>query len=116
MAISDDVKELRAMEPFKPAGFVEIADLTVKLGYENRGLRALAALLMGGRISKAAQVSNWARQELDKKQIRYAATDAWIKPRDLSTCHRREECHRDGKRLNRRAAACSTYQLTRSPS
>ena len=73
VAIKDDVKELRAME-----GFVEIADITVKLGYENRGLRALAGLLLQGRISKAAQVSNWARPELDKKQVRYAATDAWI--------------------------------------
>jgi len=78
VAIKDDVKELRAMQDFQPGGFIEIADLTKKLGYENRGLRALAGLLLGGRISKAAQVSNWARPELDEKQIRYAATDAWI--------------------------------------
>jgi ribonuclease D len=78
VAIKDDVKELRAMEDFTPGGFVEIADITLKLGYENRGLRALAGLLLQGRISKAAQVSNWARPELDKKQVRYAATDAWI--------------------------------------
>lgn len=78
VAIKDDVKELRAMQEFTPGGFVEIAEITAKLGYENRGLRALAGLLLGGRISKAAQVSNWARPELDKKQIRYAATDAWI--------------------------------------
>ena len=78
VAIKDDVKELKVMEDFTPAGFVEIADITVKLGYENRGLRALAALLLNGRISKAAQVSNWARETLDEKQIRYAATDAWI--------------------------------------
>ena len=78
VAIKDDVKELRAMEDFTPNGFVEIADITVKLGYENRGLRALAGLLLQGRISKAAQVTNWARPKLDKKQVRYAATDAWI--------------------------------------
>ncbi len=78
VAIKDDVKELRAMAEFSPAGFVEIADITLKLGYENRGLRALAGLIMKGRISKAAQVSNWARPDLDQKQIRYAATDAWI--------------------------------------
>jgi len=78
VAIKDDVKELQAMEAFEPVGFVEITDLTVKQGIENRGLRALAGLLLGGRISKAAQVSNWARRELDPKQIRYAATDAWI--------------------------------------
>jgi len=84
VAIKDDVKELRKMEDFQPGGFVEIADITLKLGYENRGLRALAGLLMQGRISKAAQVSNWARPELDPKQVRYAATDAWIS-RDLYT-------------------------------
>jgi len=78
VAIKDDVKELRAMQDFEPAGFVEIAEITVKLGYENRGLRALAGLFMNGRISKGAQVSNWARDELDNKQVRYAATDAWI--------------------------------------
>jgi ribonuclease D len=78
IAIKDDVKELRAMEDFTPSGFIEVADITVKLGYENRGLRALAGLLLQGRISKAAQVTNWARPKLDNKQIRYAATDAWI--------------------------------------
>lgn len=78
VAIRDDVKELQAMEAFSPNGMAEITDLTVPLGYENRGLRPLAGLLLGGRISKAAQVSNWARQELSEKQIRYAATDAWI--------------------------------------
>ena len=78
VAIKDDVKELRAMEDFTPNGFVDISDITVKLGYENRGLRALAGLLLQGRISKAAQVTNWARPKLDNKQVRYAATDAWI--------------------------------------
>lgn len=78
VAIKDDVSALRKMEEFQADGFVEITDITLPLGYENRGLRALAALLMHGRISKAAQVSNWARATLDPKQIRYAATDAWI--------------------------------------
>ncbi len=92
VAIKEDVKELRAMEDFTPDGFLEIAEITAKLGYENRGLRALAALLLRGRISKAAQVSNWARAELDRKQIRYAATDAWIS-REL---YRKAVAERDG--------------------
>ncbi len=78
VAIKDDVKELKAMEEFNAQGFVEITNLTTKLGYENRGLRPLAGIMMGGRISKAAQVSNWAKPELDLKQVRYAATDSWI--------------------------------------
>lgn len=78
VAIKDDVKELQAMEAFEPAGFVDVTNITRELGYENRGLRALAGLLLKGRISKAAQVSNWERTELNQKQIRYAATDAWV--------------------------------------
>ena len=66
------------MEDFTPDGFIEVTELTTKLGYVNKGLRPLAALLLGGRISKGAQVSNWARADLDQKQIAYAATDAWI--------------------------------------
>lgn len=78
VGIRDDVRELCKFEEFNAHGFLEVGELTVKLGYENRGLRALAALLLNGRISKAAQVSNWAREQLDSKQIKYAATDAWI--------------------------------------
>jgi len=78
VALKDDVKELRAVTDFDAKGFFEITELTARLKIESRGLRALAGLLMGGRISKAAQVSNWAKQELDEKQLRYAATDAWV--------------------------------------
>jgi ribonuclease D len=78
VGIRDDVRELLKFESFNPGGFLEIGELTKKLGYLNSGLRSLAALLLDGRISKAAQVSNWARNELSSKQITYAATDAWI--------------------------------------
>ncbi len=78
VAIRDDIKELQAVQAFIPGGVAEVTDLTRKLGYENRGLRPLAGLLLQSRISKGAQVTNWARQELSEKQIRYAATDAWI--------------------------------------
>lgn len=78
VAIKDDVKELQAVVPFQAAGFFEVTKLTTELGFENKGLRPLAGLLLNGRISKGAQVSNWAKEELDEKQIRYAATDAWI--------------------------------------
>eukprot|EP00039_Didymoeca_costata_P017056 m.313316 g.313316 ORF g.313316 m.313316 type:complete len:208 (-) comp16488_c0_seq7:2510-3133(-) len=78
VGIEADVKELLVIQRFKPAGFIEVTDVTSELGYENKGLRALAALLLGGRVSKGAQMTNWARAELEQRQIRYAATDAWI--------------------------------------
>ncbi|MEI7850779.1 MAG: hypothetical protein WCH86_03020, partial [Kiritimatiellales bacterium] len=45
---------------------------------KNLGLRGLAALLLGFRVSKREQTSNWAKNELTESQIRYAATDAWL--------------------------------------
>ncbi|WP_201766956.1 hypothetical protein [Chrysiogenes arsenatis] len=38
----------------------------------------MAALLLGMKISKKAQCSNWGRKKLDHTQLVYAATDAWI--------------------------------------
>lgn len=78
VAIADDIKKLQERQPFKPAGFVEIADLTQGLGILNTGLRSLAGLLLNFRISKRAQVSNWALDQLSESQIQYAATDAWV--------------------------------------
>ena len=81
VAIADDIKKLQELLDFKPAGFIEIADLTQKTGILNTGLRSLAGLLLNIRISKRAQVSNWARSKLTEAQIQYAATDAWVSRR-----------------------------------
>lgn len=78
VALRDDVKRLQALTPFKPAGFTDVSEMTQALGIENTGLRSLAALFLHVRISKSAQVTNWARNSLTAKQIYYAATDAWI--------------------------------------
>lgn len=78
VAIADDIKKLQDLHPFKPAGFVEIATLSQKVGILNTGLRSLSGLLLNFRISKRAQVSNWARSDLSEAQIQYAATDAWV--------------------------------------
>jgi ribonuclease D len=78
VAIADDIKKLQDLHTFRPGGFVEIADLTQKAGILNTGLRSLAGLLLGFRISKRAQVSNWAKSSLSEAQIQYAATDAWV--------------------------------------
>jgi ribonuclease D len=85
VAIQDDIKKLQELLEFKPGGFVEIADLTQKAGILNTGLRSLAGLLLNFRISKRAQVSNWARSALSEAQVQYAATDAWVS-RELY-CH-----------------------------
>jgi len=78
VAIRDDIKALQALKKFNPQGFVELTTLTKAAGFEVEGLKKLTALILGFRISKSAQTSNWEAQKLDEKQISYAATDAWV--------------------------------------
>ncbi len=73
-----DIRELKKMSGFKAAGFADQGNLARKAGIRNHGLRGLAAVLLGFRISKGMQVSNWARNVLTPQQIQYAATDAWV--------------------------------------
>ncbi|MCI5222731.1 MAG: 3'-5' exonuclease domain-containing protein 2 [Candidatus Electrothrix sp. AR4] len=78
VAIKFDLQELNKLTRFTPAGFVELGTLSKKKGIKNNGLRGLAAVVLGLRITKSAQTSNWARDELTQSQISYAATDAWV--------------------------------------
>jgi len=78
VSIRDDLGELRKLAAFEPAGFVELATHAKQAHIKNLGLRGLAALLLGFRVSKREQTSNWAKNELTESQIRYAATDAWL--------------------------------------
>ncbi len=73
-----DHRELAKISPFKAAGFVDLGDRAKEAGILNHGLRGLAAVLLGFRISKGAQTSNWAKDVLTPQQVQYAATDAWV--------------------------------------
>lgn len=78
VALRDDVRALQRLKTFKPAGIAELNDLAKQAGLEIEGVKKLAGLLLGFRISKSAQTSNWEVDELNEKQISYAATDAWV--------------------------------------
>lgn len=78
VGIRDDIKAVQALKRFKPAGFVELTELTRQAGLEVESVKKLTALLLGFRISKSAQTSNWEAEQLDSRQISYAATDAWV--------------------------------------
>jgi len=78
VAVNDDIGKLNNLFPLEPSGFIDLADLTAKAGIKNAGLRGLAALLLGFRISKQRQCSRWDAPKLAPAQIVYAATDAWI--------------------------------------
>lgn len=78
VSVRDDVLALRRLMEFKPAGFVDLGRISARCQMQTHGLRNLAANLLGFRISKGAQCSNWAKKRLTPQQIVYAATDAWV--------------------------------------
>ena len=77
VAIKDDIKTLRDRRDFSPHGFVELTDITLGKGIVPKGLRDIAALVLQGKISKKAKITNWEAKFLSRTQIAYAATDAW---------------------------------------
>jgi ribonuclease D len=78
VAVDFDLLQLQRLSHFQPEGFAELATVAKESGIKNHGLRGLAAVMLGYRISKGAQRSNWGADSLSEKQLRYAATDAWV--------------------------------------
>jgi ribonuclease D len=78
VSLGYDLQELQKLAPFTQAGFVGLGRMSKEKGIKNHGLRGLAAVVLNLRITKSAQTSNWARSELSRSQILYAATDAWV--------------------------------------
>lgn len=77
VAIRDDIKFLRGINNFSPEGFIELQEMAKSIGIQDFSLKKLAAIVLGFRISKTQQLTNWEAEELTPAQILYAATDAW---------------------------------------
>ena len=78
ISIDDDIKELRKLRKFQPAGFTDLNSIATEIGVKHIGVKKLAAIFLEQRISKGQQTSNWENEVLTPGQQRYAATDAWI--------------------------------------
>lgn len=77
-AVRDDIKALKKRDPnFTPESFFDLNEELRRVGFLNVGVRNLSAMVLGIRISKSEQVSNWEAPALTEKQLLYAATDAW---------------------------------------
>ncbi len=74
----DDVRGLQRIHGFKAAGFVDLQKIAWEWGIRDKSVKKLAANILGCRISKAQQLSNWEADTLTEAQCRYAATDAWV--------------------------------------
>ncbi|MBN2682697.1 MAG: 3'-5' exonuclease domain-containing protein 2 [Bacteroidales bacterium] len=78
LAIRDDLKNLKKIHGFNPVSFVDMAEMAGEYGIKEKGLKKLAGIILGIRISKNQRLSNWELTELSEAQMRYAATDAWV--------------------------------------
>ncbi len=78
IALHDDIKGLQRLRNFVPNSFINANKVTLEMGITNQGIRKLAGIILGGRVSKSQQLSNWESPEFTKAQITYAATDAWV--------------------------------------
>ncbi len=78
VAVHDDLRFLKKLKKFKPEGFVDLQAYVKDFGIESSGLKKLTAIVLGFRISKRQQVTDWEADELTEQQKIYAATDAWV--------------------------------------
>ena len=78
IGLEDDFNLLNNLQTFDKQGFLDLNKKFEEIGAEKIGARNLAGMILGIRISKSAQTSNWEVEKLAEKQIKYAATDAWI--------------------------------------
>lgn len=78
VSIADDLKNLQKLFPFEPQGVVDLGTVAHRAGLKQTGVRNLAGLFLGARVTKGAKTTNWAAPRLTQQQITYAATDAYI--------------------------------------
>lgn len=78
VAIHDDIRFLRGVKKFSPDGFIDLQSFVKDFGIESSGLKKLTAIVLGFRISKRQQITDWEADQLTEAQQIYAATDAWV--------------------------------------
>jgi len=76
-AIHDDLRGLQRYSKFTAKGFVDLQTIGLNWGIKDKSVKKMAAIILGLKISKSQQLSNWEAHELTHAQIQYAAIDAW---------------------------------------
>lgn len=78
VAVHDDIRFLKGVRKFSPDGFIDLQNFVKDFGIQSSGLKKLVAIVLGFRISKRQQVTDWEANQLTEAQLIYAATDAWV--------------------------------------
>lgn len=77
-AVNDDVRGLEKHHDFQPKAFMDLQKMVWEYGIKDKSVKKMAAIILGIRISKTQQLSNWEAETLSDAQCAYAATDAWV--------------------------------------
>ena len=77
-AIHDDIRGLQKKHDFAPEGFVDLQKIVWEWGIRDKSVKKMSAIILGARVSKTQQLSNWEADSLSESQQMYAATDAWV--------------------------------------
>ena len=77
-AVLDDIRGLQRYQNFTPRSFVDLQRIVGEYGIRDKSVKKMSAIILGVRISKTQQLSNWEADVLSESQIKYAATDAWV--------------------------------------
>lgn len=77
VSVADDLRGLKTVFPFVEHNVIDLGRAARHCGMKQTGVRNLAGMLLGFRITKGNKTSNWAAHTLTPAQINYAATDAW---------------------------------------
>jgi len=78
LSLRDDIRELRKKRQITPRNLVDLQLIVGDYGIEAMSLKKISAIVLGSRLSKRQQLSNWESPKLNPKQQIYAATDAWV--------------------------------------
>lgn len=77
-AVRDDIRGLQRYREFCARSFVDLQSIVGDYGIRDKSVKKMTAIILGYRISKTQQLSNWEAETLSESQVRYAATDAWV--------------------------------------
>ncbi len=77
-AVLDDIRGLQRYTDFKAASFIDLQKIVGDWGIKDKSVKKMSAIVLGLKVSKSQQLSNWEADVLSESQMMYAATDAWV--------------------------------------
>ena len=66
-AIHDDIRGLQKLHDFQADGFVDLQKIVAEYGIRDKSVKKMTAIILGFRISKTQQLSNWEAETLSEE-------------------------------------------------